>query len=68
MMNIPDTALSMDKYIIFFENNNIKIGFRDYVEKRIKELYTNTTFEENNVAVFKVSFIFSTKIQFSCQE
>lgn len=42
--------------VTIFHENNIKYGFSEYVEDRLKAVYTNTTFVKDNKALIKVSW------------
>lgn len=46
----------LNRGTILLENENIKWGFRNILEERIKRLYTNSSFKENDIV--KVSKIF----------
>lgn len=52
-----EIAPSLEKSSIFFENHNIKPGFEEYVQKRMIEIYTNSSFNEDRPALLRVSFI-----------
>lgn len=65
--DIPNWALPIDKSSIFFQRDNIKWGFRKYLEKQIKLIYTNTSFHDDRDALTRVSAIKCIIIVLKCR-
>lgn len=72
--SIPKLQTQIDRHTIFFESNNIKWGFRKYLENRIKQIYTYRSFMDDKIALIRVSeleYIFWSQfkqISWPCQE